>query len=203
VYQFQGDPLGLLLFSLVILQFIDAVKLRDFVQLNLQHLDDGTLVGKLSSLLLVSLLSLFSTRGPEFGLHLNLFKCKLLWPSGNSFSEIPSDTRQFTGLELLGSPLWGDDKFFKDFLSSHLDMVALTQDKYAMLGDPQVELHILRSCLSNCKIIHLFCTVPFSILKPFLYQLDLNLSLVLIVSCIVVFLILHGVKPLYSFALGA
>ena len=29
----QGDPLGPLLFSLVILQFIDAVNLRDFVEL--------------------------------------------------------------------------------------------------------------------------------------------------------------------------
>ena len=38
----QGDPLGLLLFLLVILQFIDTIKLRDFVQLNLWCLDDGT-----------------------------------------------------------------------------------------------------------------------------------------------------------------
>ena len=46
-------------FSLVILQFIDAVNLRDFVELNLWYLDDGTLVGKQSSL--SSLLSLFAT----------------------------------------------------------------------------------------------------------------------------------------------
>ena len=68
----QGDPLGPLLFSLVILQFIDAVNLRDFVELNLWYLDDGTLVGKQYSL--SSLLSLFATRGPDFGLHLNLTK---------------------------------------------------------------------------------------------------------------------------------
>jgi len=121
----QGDPLGPLLSSLVILQFIDAFKLWDFVQLNLWYLDDGTLVGKRSSLL--SLLSLFSTQGPEFGLRLNLPKCELFWPSGNSFSEFPSDIRQFTGLELLGSPLWDDDKFFRDFLASRLDRVVLTQ----------------------------------------------------------------------------
>ena len=56
-----GDPLGPLLFSLVILQFIDAVNLRDFVELNLWYLDDGTLVGKqssLSSLLSLEVLSL-------------------------------------------------------------------------------------------------------------------------------------------------
>ena len=31
----QGDPLGPLLFMLVILQFIDAVKLHDLIELNL------------------------------------------------------------------------------------------------------------------------------------------------------------------------
>jgi len=46
----QGDPLGLLLFSLVILQFIDAVNLCDHVKLNLWYLDDGTFVGPWSSL---------------------------------------------------------------------------------------------------------------------------------------------------------
>ena len=60
--------------------------------------------------------------------------------------------------------------------------MALTQDKLSILDDPQVELHLLRSCLSSCKIIHLLCTVPFSILKPFLHQFDLNLRTSL--SCI-------------------
>ena len=76
--------------------------------------------------------------------------------------------------ELLGSPLWGDDIFFNDFLSSRMDKVALTQEKLSLLDDPQVELHLLRSCLSS-KIIHLLRTVPFTILKPFLLQFDHNL----------------------------
>jgi len=78
----------------------------------------------------------------------------------------------------------GDDKFFRDFLTSRLDKVVLTQDKLAMLDDPQVGLHLF-SCLSSCKIIHLLHTVPFSILKPFLYQFDLNLytCLVHIIQC--------------------
>ena len=54
----QGNPLGPLHFSLVILQFIDAVKLHDLVELNPWYLDDGTLVGKQSSS--SSLLSLFA-----------------------------------------------------------------------------------------------------------------------------------------------
>jgi len=170
----QGDPLGPLLFSLVILQFIDAVNLRDLVKLNLWYLDDGTFVGTRSSLL--SLLSLFTSHGPDFGLHLNLSKCELFWPSGDpTFPEFPSDIKRVTSLELLGSPLWGDENFFHKFLSSRLDKVATTQDKLALLDDPQVELHLLRSCLSSCKIIHLLRTVPLSVLRPYLCQFDHNL----------------------------
>ena len=131
-------------------------------------------MGTRSSLL--SLLSLFAFHGPDFGLHLNLSKCELFWSSGDpSFSEFPSDIKWVTGLELLGSPLWGDDNLLKEFLSSCLDKVAVSQDKLAMLDDPQVELHLLRSCLSSCKIIHLLRTVPLSILRPFLCQFDHNL----------------------------
>ena len=87
----------------------------------------------------------------------------------------PNDIKRVTSLELLGSPLWGDDIFLNDFLSSRMDKVALTQKKLSLLDDPQVELHLLRSCLSSCKIIHLLRTVPFTIPKPFLLQFDHNL----------------------------
>ena len=120
-------------------------------------------------------MSLFATRGPEFGLHLNLTKCELFWPSGDFFPNLPTDIKRVTSSELLGSPLWGDDIFFNDFLSSRMDKVALTQEKLSLLDDPQVELYLLRSCLSSCKIIHLLRTVPFTILKHFLLQFDHNL----------------------------
>lgn len=57
----QGDPLGALLFSFVILQCIDAVQFCDLVQLNLWYLNNGTFVSKQSSLLL--LLSVFVSQG--------------------------------------------------------------------------------------------------------------------------------------------
>ena len=90
----------------------------------------------------LSLLSLFTSHGPDFGLHLNCqnvscFDLRVSPPFLNSLLHV-------TGLELLGSPLWGDKNFFYKFLSSRL----------ALLDDPQAELHLLCSCLSNCKIIH-------------------------------------------------
>ena len=54
------DPLGPLLFSQVILQFINAVQLCDLVKLNLWYLDDGTFVGNQYSL--QTLLSHFRIR---------------------------------------------------------------------------------------------------------------------------------------------
>ena len=118
----QGDPLGPLLFFLVLLQFIDFVKLHDLVKLHLWYLDDGTFIGSKYSLL--KLLDSFSIHGPRFGFHLNLSKCELFWPSGDSFPEFPTSiNRAGEGLELLGSPIWGTDNFFDQFLSSCLAKV--------------------------------------------------------------------------------
>jgi len=77
-------------------------------------LDDGTFVGNQSSL--QTLLSHFVSRGPEFGLHLNLSKCEIFWPTGDaSFPDFPPDIKRVGGLELLGSALWGPDAFSVSF----------------------------------------------------------------------------------------
>ena len=65
----QGDPLGPLLFTLVILQLLDNIgPLPDIMQL--WYLDDGTFIG--SRLAISSLLDRLQSTGPSFGLHLNL-----------------------------------------------------------------------------------------------------------------------------------
>ena len=84
----QGDPLGPLLFSSVLLQFLGSNLLSENCLLSLWYLDDGTFIGSRSSLL--ALLSCFTQSGPSFGLHINLSKCELYWPSGDSsFPEFP------------------------------------------------------------------------------------------------------------------
>ena len=56
-------------------------------------------------------LTLFHEDLSLHGLHLNLSKCKLFWPSGDSFPEFPSDIKWVDGLEVLGSAFWGDKCF--------------------------------------------------------------------------------------------
>jgi len=51
------------------------------------------------------------------------------------------------GLELLGSPVL---LFFDPFISSQIDKMCSVPDKPALLEDPQLELHLLISCLSVC-----------------------------------------------------
>ena len=74
------------------------------------YLDDVTFIGPWSSL--TTLLTSFSEDGSAFGLHLNLAKCEISWPSGDStFPEFPVAVRRVGiisgGVELLGCPLWG------------------------------------------------------------------------------------------------
>ena len=104
----QGDPLGPLL-SLVVLDFVRSAGLYNSACLSLWYLDDGTFIGPRSSL--GALLPSFSEDEPAFGLHLNLAKCEVFWPSGDTtFPEFPVAVRRVGvisgGVELLGCPLW-------------------------------------------------------------------------------------------------
>ena len=69
----------------------------------------------------------------------------------------------------------GTTYFFDSFLSSKLEKTASIQDKLAELGDPQIELNLLRSCLSVCKITHILRCVPSSSLGCFPSVFDSNL----------------------------
>ena len=61
------------------------------------------------------------------------------------------------------------------FLVLSARQVATAQDRLAILEDPQVDLHLLHSCLENCKIVHLLYTVPFNVLLSFFEEFDDNL----------------------------
>ena len=92
-------------------------------------------------------------------------KCEVFWPSGDSsFPEFPEEVIRINqvlgGAEFLGAPVVGSDAFFDQSFAKRVDKVLSCQDRLSDLEDPQVELHLLRSCLSLCKINHLIRTVP-------------------------------------------
>ena len=88
----QGDPLGPLLFSLVILQLLDDIGNLPGLLLKLWYLDDGTFVGERKS---IALLEKLSSLGPRHGLYINKAKCEVFWPSGDpTFPEFPANVHR-------------------------------------------------------------------------------------------------------------
>ena len=64
----QGDPLGPLLFSLVLLDFMDSIDASSDISFQLWYLDDGTFAGIRSGV--AQLLQLFCIHCPSFALSL-------------------------------------------------------------------------------------------------------------------------------------
>ena len=52
--------------------------------LNVWYLDDGTLVGTAPEI--AKALEIIQKKGPKLGLHLNLSKCEIFWPSEGALS---------------------------------------------------------------------------------------------------------------------
>ena len=117
----QGDPMGPLLFSLVLCKLLREVKENNFSSsdclFDLWYLDD--------ELLHVDVAKFYEglSQGPSFGLYINHQKCELFWPSGDQlfhgFNE--SILRIYNGL--LGSPIWGSEHFTIKALNVLIDKV--------------------------------------------------------------------------------
>ena len=60
---------------------------------------------------------------------------------------------------MLCSPVHGSDIFFQNTVTKQIDKVLDIQSHLNDIDNPQVELHLLRSCLSVCKVHHLLRTV--------------------------------------------
>ena len=159
----QGDPLGPLLFSLALLELLDDIGTSKGINVQLWYLHDGAFVGSRPAI--AHLLDILLSRGPSFGLHVNVNKCEIFWPSGDQdFPEFdPEIQRTFRvscGVDFLGSPVYGSDTYFVSSVSKRIDKIMHQQIQLSVLDDRQVELHLLRSCLGSCKMNHIIRAVP-------------------------------------------
>lgn len=168
----QGDPLGPLLFSLVLAKLTSSLPQSPS---QVWYLDDGTIIGPRDEV--KEIYDHLSTHGTQYGLILNPAKCEVYWPSGDqSFSEFPPTiTRLRDGVSLLGSPVYGSKSFASNTVLHQVQQIGLLQSSITELNDPQIELHLLRSCLSVCKVNHLLRTVPLSDMSDPLLIFDVNL----------------------------
>ena len=156
----QGDPLGPLLFSLVIQKLIAAIAAKcPGLALNLWYLDDGVLAGRTKDV--AAALRVIAEVGPDLGLELNLVKNEVVFFWDDTPDPFPAEVERFRdGFELLGSPI-GDEAFCSKFISKFTTKaVTNTLGPLSSLDDPQIVHMLLRLCASYCRVVHLLRAVP-------------------------------------------
>jgi hypothetical protein len=151
----QGDPLGPLLFALVMQPLVLRVKRAcPLIPLQAYYLDDGTLLGPPAQL--AQALDIIGREGPALGLHLNLSKCEVWWPTmpPSLATHFPAAVQLVaaSGISLLGSPL-GDAAFAEGLVGTRVQGITGTLQHLGRLDDAQVELALLRSCLGFPKFV--------------------------------------------------
>ena len=158
----QGDPLGPMLFALVLHKLVSSIEADDDCidfRFNAWYLDDGTLAGERSAV--VRALHLIEELGPHLGLFINYPKCEVF--SRNGFSLFPASVKSsfLPNLEILGAPI-GDlvhcSRFFAE--KHNLFKVLLRAISDVAAVDLHVAISLLRMCGGYCKLVHLARTTP-------------------------------------------
>ncbi len=155
----QGDPLGPLLFCLV-LQLLLLRANNEFKGTPTPtYLDDVT-VGPLDVVTARSFLDFITREGPIYGLHLNLSKTLAFQPHGLtasttlSFSDIK--TCSLPGTELLGGALSLHNTFFTDTAYKKVDKAIISLKQIMTIDSKQVKLLLLRLTCGMKKLNYLW-----------------------------------------------
>lgn len=115
----QGDPLGTLLFALTLHPLVKSIASRCKLDLHAWYLDDGTIID--DTLEVARALSIIESEGPSMGIHLNIKKTGVFWPTSDPRSlevgVFPQDIgRPSKGVNLLGGPVSLDLDFMSDMM---------------------------------------------------------------------------------------
>jgi hypothetical protein len=174
----QGDPLGPLIFALVILPLVKKLDTLGLAA-NLWYLDDGFIAGTHAAVN-EALRILASPEATGKGLLLNASKCEAIWLSEKAVRQdaIPahfSDRIRDGNFDLLGSPI-GTTQYCCEY--AELKVFGRAREAWAAMetvDDVQVALTLLRQCAHFNRVNHLMRTVPPSQIRPALRKFDKEL----------------------------
>ena len=152
----QGDCCGPIFFSVTLQQLIRECCPPSAEAWSRWFLDDGTLCGQTRAI--EAMFEKLVQESPEFGLKVNLDKCKQWGPTPSQTAKIPC-VPWSDGVKVLGVPV-GFPSFVEDHSQKVLSKLQVCLDRLKLLGCSFSAFHILRSCLSACKVMFLLRTLP-------------------------------------------
>ena len=170
----QGDPLGPLLFALVLQKLVSSLDAdEECAEILLQawYLDDGALAGTRSAVLRA--LHVIEEMGSALGLHVNLAKCEMFSRQGNT--SFPPEVRcsLLPNLDIQGAPI-GDylhcSKFIAGRCAESRKLLSGLVDVAAV--DLQVAVSLLHMCGSFCSMVHIARVTPPSLASDGLRSFD-------------------------------
>ena len=174
----QGDPLGPLLFALVLQKLVSSLDADDEcaeILLQAWYLDDGALEGTRPAVL--HALNLIEDLDPTLGLRVNLIKCELFSRRGNT--SFPPEVRCFLlpNLNILGAPIGNYlhcSKFIAGKCAESRRLLSGLVDVAAV--DLQVAVTLLRMCGSFCRMVHIAKVTPPSLASDALSYFDVEVK---------------------------
>ncbi|GKA50029.1 putative reverse transcriptase domain-containing protein [Tanacetum coccineum] len=139
----QGDPLGPLLFSLVLHPLICKIRDSFSPSFHAWYLDDGTIVG--DTLVVGKVLEVIMEDGSGCGLHLNVDKTEVFWLKEDPRSRLvgifpPNIARPLHGVKLLCGPASVDFEFCNELVMKRVAKTIGLMDGIAKINDPECDV---------------------------------------------------------------